>query len=411
MGILVSELEKVKGLEREEWEKWDDVRVREDFLGDIRPRVMEMVRRILESGMEIEVNDLIGSNRWHHNYERSTYRNGSYRRDLLTSYGYIQNIKVPRVREGGIESTVLPRYKRRSTEIDEQVLKMFLAGVSTRRVDEVLGALIGGLGNISATTVSKIAKRLDRYVARYHNRFLSDDYLYLILDGVYLNTKSPVHKRRRVVLVCYGIKKDGNRELIDFELAVRGESENAWVKFLNSMYHRGLKGEHLRLATIDGNKGLRNALDYVYPQVKVQRCWAHKLRNVSNRLPKKLRDVCVNEARDIYSQENYDDAVYAFKKWSSVWKIIEPEAVNCIEDDLEELLNFYEQPEPLRIKLRTTNIIERVFREVRRRTRPMSCFNNRASVERIVFAILTRQNKLWEGKPLIKNFSELTQNT
>ncbi|HAM38937.1 MAG TPA: hypothetical protein DCP53_06065 [Elusimicrobia bacterium] len=91
--------------------------------------------------------------------------------------------------------------------------------------------------------------------------------------------------------------------------------------------------------------------------------------------------------------------------------LIEPEAVKCIEDDLEELLNFYEQSEPLRIKLRTTNIIERVFREVRRRTRPMSCFNNRASVERIIFAILTRQNKLWEGKPLIKNFSKLTQNT
>ena len=409
MLILAKDLEKVKGLEREEWEKCADVK--DDFLGDIRPRVMEMVRRLLESGMEIEVNDLIGSDRWQHNYVRSTYRNGSYRRNLLTSYGYIQNIKVPRVREGGIESTVLPKYKRRSTEIDEQVLNMFLAGVSTRRVDEVLESLIGGKGNISATTVTKIAKRLNRYVAIYHNRRLNDDYLYLILDGIYLNTKSPIHKRRRVVLVCYGIKKDGSRELIDFELAGHGESENAWVKFLNRMYHRGLKGEHLRLATIDGNKGLRNALDYVYPQVKVQRCWAHKLRNVSNKLPKRLRDVCVNEARGIYSQANYDDAVYVFKKWSAKWKVMEPEAVKCIEDDLEELLNFYEQPEPLRIKLRTTNIIERVFREVRRRTRPMSCFNNRASVERIIFAILTRQNKLWEGKPLIKNFSKLTQNT
>jgi len=411
MSILAEELKRVKGLERTEWEKWSDVRVEEDFLGDIRPRVMEMVRRILESGMEIEVNDLIGSRRWEHNYTRSTYRNGSYVRNLLTSYGYIQNIRVPRVRDGEIKLKVLPRYKRRSAEVDEQVLKMFLAGVSTRRVDEVIGALIGGTGNISASTVSKIAKRLDRYVARYHNRYLDDDYLYLILDGVYLNIKSPIHKRRRVVLVCYGIKKDGKRELIDFELAVGGESENAWVKFLNGLYHRGLKGEHLRLATIDGNKGLRNALDYVYPNVKVQRCWAHKLRNVSNRLPKRSRDICVNEARHIYQQETYDDAVYAFRKWFSAWEPIYPEAVKSIEDDLEELLNFYEQPLALRIKLRTTNIIERVFREVRRRTRPMSCFNNRASVERIIFAILTRQNNLWKDNPLFTNFSQLTQNT
>ena len=329
MMILAKELEKVKGLEREEWEKWADVKVSEDFLGDIRPRVMEMVRRILESGMEIEVNDLIGSNRWQHNYERRTYRNGSYYRDLLTSYGYryIQNIKVPRVREGGHTYKVLARYTRRSTEIDEQVLKMYLAGVSTRRVDEALESLLGNRGNVSATTVSKITKRLNGYVTRYHNRDLSDDYQYLILDGVYFGVKSPVHKKRRVVLVCYGIKKDGQRELIDFELAVYGESENAWIKFLNSMYHRGLKGEHLRLATIDGNKGLRNALDYIWPNVKVQRCWAHKLRNVSNKLPKKSRDVCVNEARDIYEQETYDDAVYSFKRWSARWKIIEPEAV------------------------------------------------------------------------------------
>ena len=119
----------------------------------------------------------------------------------------------------------------------------------------------------------------------------------------------------------------------------------------------------------------------------------------------------MNEARDIYEQETYNDAVYSFKRWSARWKIIEPEAVKCIEDDLEELLNFYEEPLAMRIKLRTTNIIERVFREVRRRTRSMSCFNNSSSVERIIFAILTRQNNLWKSKPILNNFSQLTQNT
>lgn len=199
----------------------------------------------------------------------------------MTGFGYLANINVPRVREGKISFKVLPRYKRRSKDIDETVLKMFLAGVSTRRVEEVLTPLLDAK-SVSATTVSKITKQLDRYVTGYHNRELTDDYRYLICDGIYLNTKSPVHKQRRVVLVVYGVKQDGNREIIDFHLAVKGESENAWVKFLSSLYHRGLKGTKLKLAVIDGNKGLRSALDFVYPMVLIQRCWAHKLRNVSN---------------------------------------------------------------------------------------------------------------------------------
>ena len=178
-----------------------------------------------------------------------------------------------------------------------------------------------------------------------------------------------------------------------------------WEGFLNRLYNRGLTGEVLSLIITDGNRGLENAVDNIYPQVKRQRCWAHKLRNVANNLKKKDRDKCINEARTIYKANNRKAAVEAYKKWATKWSSISSKAVRCIEKDLEEMLSFYYCPREIWIKLRTTNVIERAFREVRRRTRPMSCFNNIQSIERIVYAVLSHLNDKWRIKPL-KEFTQ-----
>jgi transposase-like protein len=281
---------------------------------------------------------------------------------------------------------------------------MFLSGISTRKVEEVLEPLWGPQA-LSASTVSTIAKVLDREVIRFHNRPLEDAYSFLILDGVYLKAKSPVSVQRRCILVAYGIRTNGLRELIDFRMSPSGESQSAWEAFLLGLVHRGLEGRALKLAVVDGNKGLWNALDYAWSGLPRQRCWAHKLRNVANRLPRKVQRLCTGEARAIYAASSYRQAKDAFKHWKRIWNPIAPEAVACLEQDLESLLVVYQvAPKPFWVKLRTTNAIERLFREVRRRTRPMSCFQNTASVERIIFAIFHRQNNLWKEKPL-----EITQ--
>jgi len=381
------------------FERWS--RVKEDFWGDLKKETVRGLKRLLESSLEVEAQDLIGSKRWAHNQGRWTYRNGSYERGLMTGLGYIERLKVPRLRDGRIRWKTIPWYKQRSQDVDEMVIEMFLAGVSTRRVEEVLRPVMGR-GAISAGSVSQISKRLDSLVRRFHNRAIKDEYVYLILDGIFLNAKSPAMKKRRCILVAYGVKRDGKREMIDFYLAPNGESQNAWEGFLNKLYYRGLEGKHLRLGVIDGNKGLRSAIELVYPGVDKQRCWAHKLRNVANKVPRKLQKVCINEARDIYGAESYKEAVWNFKKWARIWRPVVPEAVGCLEEDIEELLNFFTCPVEDWKRLRTTNIIERVFREVRRRTRPMSCFQNRESVERIIFAIFYRLNQKWEDKPLFK---------
>jgi len=238
---------------------------------------------------------------------------------------------------------------------------------------------------------------------RYHGRRLRDHYLYLFLDGIILKTKTGFGSKKKAVLVAYGIKVDGRRELIDFTVTT-SESEKQWWRFLNDLSRRGITGEALGLVVTDGNAGLENAVDLIWPFVKRQRCWAHKLRNVANYLKKKHLERCIKEARSIYSAKNKKEAERSYSKWEKQWRPIAPKAVRCIEKDIEELLNFYSCPKEIWGKVRTTNVIERAFREVRKRTRPMSCFNNIQSIERIVYAMLSHLNEQWGKKP-IKEFT------
>jgi transposase-like protein len=392
----------IKLTDKELNERWS--RVKEDFWGDLKSQTVIALKRLLETSMEIEIQDLVGAQRWKHVTPRPTFRNGYYFRNLLTTMGLITLLKVPRLRDGKKRFKILPRYMQRSPDVDKGVLEMFLAGVSTRRVQEVLAPWMGK-PTVSAGTVSKISKVLDQEVQKFHGRRLSDDYLYLVLDGIYLKTKSPIHSKRRCILVAYGIKADGTREMIDFKLTGKGESQVAWESFLVSLKNRGLEGNHLKLVVVDGNKGLWNAVDLVWLNVSRQRCWAHKLRNVANKIPHKIQGPCIIEASKIYKAESKEEALKAFKHWAKVWGGIVPDAVKCLEEDFEEMITFFQCPKELWIKLRTTNVIERVFREVRRRTRPISCFQNRESVERIIFAIFHRQNNLWEKDPLWKQKS------
>lgn len=380
--------------EKHLWRVWKEVQ--RDFLEDTKERQKGFLKRLLEESLQEEMRELIGSEHWEHNQDRTTYRNGFYPRGLLTDRGYIGDIKIPRTRKGGVEFETLPRYLQRTKDVDRIVKNMFLQGVSTRKVEEVLEPLWGSRA-VSPTTVSNITKELDKEVFKYHNRKIKDEYQYLLFDGIYLNCKSPVYKVRRCILVCYGIKKNGKKELIDFLMTKKGESQEAWENFLNRLYHRGLEGMTLEMITIDGNKGLYNAVKFIYPNVGIQRCWAHKMRNIANKCPRKLQEEVIKDARVIYSQEDRNKAIAAYKRWHDKWKKTLPKAVKCLEDDIEELLTFYDTPKAYWKKLRTTNPIERQFREVRRRTRPMSCFQNRNSVERIIFAIFHRQNRIWEN--------------
>lgn len=161
-------------------------------------------------------------------------------------------------------------------------------------------------------------------------------------------------------------------------------------------------GENLKLIVTDGAPGLIKAVDLVYPHVPRQRCWAHKLRNVADNCRRKNQEALIAGARLIYLAKTRRDALAAFKRWRTKWIDLEPKAINILEEDMEELFAVFALPEDHRITLRTTNVIERLFREVRRRTRPMSCFTNAASCDRIIYAVLARFNRRWEDRPLAR---------
>ncbi len=210
--------------------------------------------------------------------------------------------------------------------------------------------------------------------------------------------------RRRVVLVAYGITGQGQREVIAYRLA-QGESEAAWTAFLQDLFLRGLEGGELRLVISDGSAGLRAALGLVYPGVPMQLCWAHKLRNIADKVAK-AEGSCVREAAAIYQASSRSEAEQAFRRWAERWRRSRPRAVASLECHLDELLSFFAVPAGHGKPVRTTNIIERSFREVRRRTRPMSSFTNPASCDRIVFGVISHLNHYWERTPL----SQFTQN-
>jgi putative transposase len=381
---------------------WEDRK--EFFEEELGEQVRGEVKRLLEEALEAERTDWLGVGRYvRDEAERRDYRNGYYRRDLGTQLGLLRGLRVPRTRQG-CRSHLLPRYQRRQESVNGLVQEAFLRGVSTRQVGEVLEPVLGE--SYSPQTVSRIARGLDQAVKAFHQRRLRDEYLYIFLDGVVLKVRDQRGKvRRRWVLVAYGITPAGRRELIAYQLA-RGESEASWTAFLQGLFLRGLEGRRLRLVITDGSSGLRAALGLVWPQVPLQRCWAHKLRNIAEKVAQK-EGSCVREAAAMYEASSRREAQRSFRRWARKWRRTRPRAVACVERDLEELLAFYAFPPAHWQKIRTTNIIERAFREVRRRTRPMSSFTNPASCDRIVFGVISHLNRSWEKKPL----REFTQKT
>lgn len=380
----------------------------EDFWQNIKLHVRSLLKDVMHLSMDWEMTQYTQREWYQRTGAESDYRNGYYLRNLDTELGPITELRVPRSRSGLFSTKVFRRYQRRQEKVNEAIMNVFLSGVSTRDVSAAVKPLLDT--SFSASCVSRITKGLDIKVKEFHNKKLLDEYQFLFLDGITLSVKGSLKAQKKLILVAYGITLFGKKELISFRVAP-SESEAAWEAFLNDLYKRGLTGENLKLIITDGCKGLHAALDTVYAYTKRQHCWVHKLRNVAKYIRKSDEKEVLREAKRIYKADTRREAVALFRSWKNRWESQYPKAVNCIEKDLDELLNFLELSLPIkhqtliRTRIRTTNVIERSFREVRRRTRPMNCFTNQESVNRIIYAIFTRLNTKWEDKPL-KEFTQ-----
>ena len=365
--------------------------------------VKKFIKGFLEDLLTEEVTARIGAGPYERSSERQGYRNGYYLRDLLTRFGLVEDIRVPRVTPGGTEFTVLNRYEHRRRDVDAALGRLFLNGVSTRKLKIIARDLFGK--EVSAQTVSNALASLDQELAGYRTKPLTDTVEFLFLDGISSKVRE-IGIEKKVVLCALGIhrrepgEEQPRKELLSFQLTEVEDTE-AWQGFVADLKGRGLLGKNLKLIITDGNPGLIKALKAIYPFVKVQRCIAHKLRNVAVKIRKVNQAHCLQEAKLIFAADSRKEALKRFKAWEARWQVEEERAVKCMKKDLFNCLHFYDFPPERWKSIRTTNILERAFREVRRRTRPMNnCFTNEASSDRILYGITQMLNKNWRGKAL-----------
>jgi putative transposase len=370
--------------------------LKESFWGDVQGEVRRAAKKLFELLSERQRDRYMVSPRHGRSGERKDYRNGYYERDLVTRFGALR-LRIARCRKRGFLPEVVRKFQRRADEVCLLIREAFLRGISTRQVGRVVGILTGE--TVSAQTVSKLIRQLDEAVRAFHQAQLKDEYAYLFLDGVSLRMRRPTGRKRVHMLVAYGVRRDGTRHLLAF-LRSQGESEADWEGLLQDLYRRGLEGKSLLLIVTDGCAGLAAAIRTVYPRVAHQRCWVHKMRNILERVRKRDYDAVKRGAQAIYRAESRAQAVAAFRRFRARWQRDYGSMVRRLEHDLPELLSFFTLPRHLWKKLRTTNVIERCFVEVRRRTRPMVCFVNVASVDRIIYSIFQRFNLEWKTRTL-----------
>jgi putative transposase len=347
--------------------------------------VKRRVKYCLERALVIEQKGRVGCDRYERVEGRSGYRNGSYVRDLLTSYGWIEGLVVPRVREGGFESEVLERYRRRQRQVDVVLLEAFLLGHSTRKAVRWFKRLWGN--GVSAQVVSNLVKELDQRVKEFHRRWLGDGYQFLFLDGMWITLSKPV-KTKKVLLVALGVKPDGSKELLGFQLA-NSESESWWWGFLSDLKHRGLRGENLEVIVSDQAKGLVKAIQGLYPRIDHQICTFHKANDLGEHLgDKRHRRRIISDALQVFEGQTETEVRKRLQLFCDKWSPLEPQAVRNFIRGFEDCLVYLLYPDPQRTMLKTNNLIERQLQELRRRIIPMRSFNNSRSTERIIYGLI-----------------------
>lgn len=350
----------------------------------IQGEAKTLVKRHLEQALVLAATVQVGCRRYERSVRRCGYRNGGYARDLLTSYGWIDGLRVPRVRQGGLESAVFEKYRRRSRQVDRVLLEAFLLGHATRKTARLFRRLFGT--TISAQGISNIVHELDDEVAVFHNRPLGGVYRVVYLDGVWVTLSKPV-KMKKVVLVALGVRPDGSKELLGFQVAPL-ESEACWWGFVSDLKQRGLGGMGVMVS--DGQAGLVKSIRALYPRVAHQLCTFHKAMDVGDYLAEKRhRNQIMADALWVFEADRDRDVRDRLRWFGQTWSQKEPRAVRNFFRDIDACLVYLRYEEPWRTSLKTNNLIERYLEELRRRTIPMRSFNNTKSVERIVYGIIT----------------------
>jgi transposase-like protein len=339
----------------------------------VRLRVQETIESIFEEELEAA----LGAERYERTTPRQGYRNGRQRRQVLTEQGP-QELQVPRARlfrpDGGTQewhSELLPRYQRRTRKVDEAILGCYLAGANSRRIRRALRPLWGE-GLLSRSSISRIVARLKEHFEAWRSRDLNEeDAIYLYLDGTYLAVRLARRVVRVPVQAVLGVREDGQKVLLSLGIAAR-ESTASWKAVVEDLSRRGLSAP--ALVIVDGNAGLSRAIRECWPTATIQRCTKHKLENLKAKAPRHAQAELKRDYDAIIYGDSEAKALAARDRFVRKWSLLSKEVVRCLEEAGEELLSFYRFPQSQWKCLRTTNPLERLNGEFRRRTKTQGSF-------------------------------------
>jgi len=360
------------------------------FRQSIDEMLRSRVRDAIEVVLDEELTEALGSSRYNRAETRVGYRNGQIERSITTEVG-LQRVRIPRGRvrkaDGTTEefrSEVLPRYARRTRRVDEAVLGVYLAGGNSRRIRKAIAPLLGE-ANLSKSAISRVVGRLKALFAEWNGRDLSDEsYRILFLDGFHLK----VRLARRVisvpVLAALGVEKDGSKRLVGLQLVAR-ESGASWFGFVGDLAKRGLARPAVLVT--DGHAGLKKARD-VWDGIDVQRCTQHKLRNLLDACPKHAHSELKRDYHTIIGAKSHQEGLTAYDRFLAKWKSLCPAVASSLEEAGLELLTFYRFPKPLWKALRTTNSLENLNREFRRRTKTQGSFGTEEAALTLLYALV-----------------------
>jgi transposase-like protein len=359
----------------------------DEFQTYIRETMRNCVRLALTAILEEEVTAFIGAAPYEQNLTRRDYRNGSYTRDLDTSVGRLDDLEVPRTRSG-FQTQVFDRYQRRRPEVDRAIGEMFTQGVSTRQVGEVLHDLTGV--QPSASSVSRVFHKLEDEFNAWKQRNLAAHYVYCFADGTYFSVIYNHEGCKMPILAVIGIRPDGLREVLAFSVGDR-ENADAWKLLLDDLKNRGV--ERIDLWITDGNTAMLNAVEAKFPQVRRQRCVLHKMKNVLGYVPKQQQHLVEPELKAIFYQDNRTEAAQVLAAFCAKYEKTYGTAIECLRRDMEACLTFYDFPRIHWRTIRTTNVIERLFEEVKKRSHKMSAaFRNEDSCLLMFYAVIRGLN-------------------
>lgn len=367
----------------------DEGTLKDLMLGNRDQAVTKLLEEVFNAVLKAEATEQVGAQTYERTEDRQTYRNGYRIRSLTTRVGTL-TLHVPKFRDGSFSTELFRSYERSEQALLLSLMEMVIQGVSTRKVAQITETLCGT--RFSKSTVSALCQQLDPVVKAFQERPLVGLYPFIIVDAIYMKARDQGAVRSKGLLIAIGVNGEGQREVLGFQVG-DGESYEAWTIFFQSLKNRGLQG--VDLLTSDSHSGLVKAIGEQFQGAMWQRCQTHFSRNLLDKISPKERPSVHARLKDLYNSPDLPEARRRRDALLTHLERIAPKAVQLLDEGFADITAIFNLPEPYRKRLRTSNSIERLNEELRRRERVIRIFPNEASIERLIGSLLIEQHERW----------------